>query len=138
MGDGVWTFGYPLTENRRLDSGHQFFMAHPRLLRGHILRVFRYDHPSLGMVPSWELSFAVPPGLSGAPLFRDGTLDVVGVVYGNNDVSSVEEIASIDPGSGARIPEVRRIMSFGLAHHSSILERFSPVIAETRDGPFID
>jgi hypothetical protein len=71
-------------------------------------------------MPSWELSFAVPGGLSGAPLFLDGTLEVVGVVYGNNDVATIEESATVD-SSGVRSPEVQRIVSFGLAHHHSQL-----------------
>jgi hypothetical protein len=130
MGAAVWTFGYPLTEVRRRQDGSKVFLAHPRLLRGHITRRFVYEHPSLGPVPSWELSFAAPEGLSGAPLMLEGTLDVIGVIYGNNDAAAIEQFASIDPVTGKREPEIQRIVSFGLAHYLTSLDPIKDRIRE--------
>lgn len=124
IGASVWTFGYPLTDVERITDEVRYFTAHPRLLRGHITRPFVYNHEALGPLPSWELSFPVPAGLSGAPLFLHGTLDVIGVVYGNNDVAAVEEFALVDQETGIRQPEVQRIVSFGLALH---LEALAPL-----------
>ncbi len=138
MGDSVWTFGYPLTDVRIVPGGGRQFTANPRLLRGHILRPFVFEHPTFGSIPSWELSFSVPVGLSGAPLFLEGTLQVAGVLYGNNDVATVEESAQVDVGSGTRTPEVQRIVSFGLAHHWQSLQVFNTIASEKRDGPFAD
>jgi len=137
MGDLVWTFGYPLTDTRAIDNDLRFFTLHPRLLRGHIVRPFLYQHHALGPLPSWELSFAVPQGLSGAPLFLDGTLDVVGILYGNNDVATVEEQASVD-SAGVRTPEVQRIVTFGLAHHLSSLKDLAAAAQSFEPTQLID
>jgi hypothetical protein len=70
---------------------------------------------------SYELDMPAPEGLSGAPVVLHGTKAVVGVVYGHNDVALVEEHATVDDETGARSPEVLRIVSFGLAHHTHTL-----------------
>lgn len=135
MGDAVWTFGYPLPERRRIREGLDFHLLHPRILKGHITRAFHFDHPKHGSIPVWELSFAAPAGLSGAPLFLGETLDVIGVVFGNNDVAFVEEAASVDPVTGNRSPEVQRITSFGLAHHRKSLQPLESISKEFPGGP---
>lgn len=135
LGAPVWTFGYPLTQQVTLPGGTRFFKSHPRLLKGHITRRFVHEHPELGNVPSWELSFAAPEGLSGAPLFLDGTLDVVGVIYGNNDAAVIDEFASYDPTTGKREPEIQRIVSFGLAHYLTTLEPIQQRVARQPDIP---
>jgi hypothetical protein len=61
-----------------------------------------------------------PAGISGAPLIR-GTRSVVGVVFGTNDVATVESLAQVDPDTGKREPEVLRVVSFGLAHVTATL-----------------
>jgi V8-like Glu-specific endopeptidase len=136
MGDEVWTFGYPLTSVRVDEKQRRYFLAHPRLFRGHILRSFVYDHPFDGATPSYELSFSAPEGLSGAPLFLAGTLDVIGVIYGTNDAIAIEERAQVDPQTGARTPETQRIVSFGLAHHTSTL--LSAIAAPTDGRTLLD
>jgi len=123
LGADVWTFGYPLTDIERLPNGITSFTAHPPLLKGHVTRPFVYAHPSGVRIPSWELSFAAPEGLSGAPVFLAGTLDIVGVVYGNNDVRAVEYEGFVDPETGERESAVHRVVSFGLAHHLTSLTK---------------
>ena len=59
-----------------------------------------------------------PDGLSGAPLIVRGSDAIVGVVYGTIDVARTEEVSAVDPETGARTPQVQRIVSFGLAHHT--------------------
>ena len=116
IGEDVWTFGYPLTDVQERPGGGKFFMSHPRLLKGHVMRRFMYPHYDLGAVPSYELSFPAPEGLSGAPLFRAETNEVRGVVYGNNDVTTIVEWSSVDKETGKRTAEVQRTVSYGLAH----------------------
>lgn len=128
MGAAVWTFGYPLTDVRRITGEFRTFVTHPRLLRGHITRDFLYNHATLGRVPSWELSFAAPEGLSGAPLFLESTLDVIGIVYGNNDVATVEQAVEVNADTGERTPEIQRIVSFGLAVHLQALAPLAEAI----------
>jgi hypothetical protein len=121
LGEEAWTFGYSLPDVHLQSDGSKFITLHPRLLRGHMTRALAYPHPFYGDTLSYELSFSIPSGLSGAPLFRGGTFEVVGVVYGNNDTAAVEEVASVDPVTKERRPEILRIVSFGLAHHLSSL-----------------
>ena len=120
-GDEVWTFGYPLSD--RADTPEGGFTLHPRVFKGHVLRTFTYEHHQFGPTPSLELSFPVPPGLSGAPIVRANSLKIVGMAYGNNDVQLVEELSTTDPETGSRKPEVSRIIPFGLAHPLHILQR---------------
>lgn len=120
-GTDVGTWGYPLTEMTRLASGDLEFKLGGRWLQGYITRAFWHEHAEYGSVPTYELDMPTPRGLSGAPLVRLESRDVVGVIYGTHDASLIEEIASVDPDSGERRPEVQRIVSFGLAHYTSTL-----------------
>lgn len=115
-GADVWSFGFPLTGLRQARPGGGHSIATDgRYLQGYITRSFFYDHPWFGRVPSYELDMPTPEGLSGAPLILTGTRSVIGVVYGSNDVSTIEQFVSIDSETGKREPEVQRITSFGLA-----------------------
>ncbi len=90
-------------------------------LEGYITRSFYFEHLQYGVVPSYELDMPAPQRLSGAPLFSAVTGEVVGVVYGTNDVGLVEEFSSVNPETGERKPEIHRIVSFALAHYTDTL-----------------
>lgn len=132
LGEHVWTYGYPFTDVERLPPGELFFQLNPRLMRGYMMRDFYYDHKDYGKVLSYELSIPAPLGLSGAPLVREGAFEIVGVIYGNNDVATVEELATVDKKTGDRTPQVERIVSFGLAHHLDTLKNLSGAATENR------
>ena len=126
----VLTYGYPLTDSQRIQNGQIDFLLNPRYLQGYITRVFNYSHPEFGEVMSYELDMPTPAGLSGAPLIRLHTRQVVGVVYGSNDVGSIDHFASVNPETGHREPEIQRIVSFGLAHHVEIINNLRSVATE--------
>lgn len=86
------------------------------------MRSFYYEHQTYGQTPSYELDMPTPAGLSGAPLVKTGSKEVVGVIYGSNDVATIEQEASINSESGKREPEIQRIISFGLAHYTETLK----------------
>ena len=112
-GTSVWSFGYPLTETLlNTDRRVQFRLA-GRYLKGYVMRSFYHEHPTYGRIPSYELDMPTPAGLSGAPLVRLGSQEVIGVVYGSNDVATIEQEASVNPNSGRREAEIQRIVSFG-------------------------
>ena len=69
-----------------------------------------------GPSPVWELDMQVPGGLSGAPLFFQGTDAVLGVVFHAHEVETVETFRCVDPVTGKREPEIVRVIYFGLAH----------------------
>ena len=59
-----------------------------------------------------------PRGLSGAPLIRLGTADVVGVIYGDHGVESEDRYFTLPSEGGAPQPEKNQVVltSFALAH----------------------
>ena len=60
---------------------------------------------------------AVPSqcGQAIGPVYR-----ALGVLFGNNEVAIAEHLTEVD-AFGNRTPETQRIISFGLAHHTSVL-----------------
>lgn len=114
-GEEVWTFAYPYTQTSRRADDKLIFEISGRLLRGHVMRDFFYPHPHLGQSEAYELDMPTPPGTSGAPLMRKGTVEVVGVVFGAADVSTIVEFASVG-ADGVRNPETLRLATFGLAY----------------------
>jgi len=121
LGVDVWTFGYPLTDKFNDSDGRNEFVLNGRFLQGYITRAFIYESSIYGQVPSYELDMPVPDGLSGAPLIRSGSKEVIGVIYGNNDVDTIDKFSSVDPETGKREPEIVKIVSFGLAHYTDTL-----------------
>lgn len=135
-GTDVYTFGYPHHEKERLQSGGLRFKFRGRYLRGYVTRIFNYEDKTFGQMPSYELDMPAPSGLSGAPIVKVGSRQVLGVVYGNNDVDSIEELASIDSETGERQPEIVRRVSFGLAHNTDTLRNLRG--AATQDVPLAE
>jgi hypothetical protein len=123
LGTEVFTFGYPLTaETADSVTGEKQWELHPRYLRGYITRDFKYARPGFARpVLSYEIDMPAPEGLSGAPLIQLGTTNVLGVVYGVNEVQRIAEFATTDPATGSQIPEVLRIERFALAEHTESL-----------------
>lgn len=120
-GTDVWTWGYPLTEMILGADGEPVVRLNGRYLEGYVTRSFWYEHEGHGRIEAYECDMPAPRGLSGAPLvIRPGT-EVIGVIHGVHDVGLMEELASVDPETGERIPELQRIVSFALAHYTTTL-----------------
>ena len=138
MDSEVATFGYPLTAPVARE-GIQGFELQPRFLRGYVTRVFTRVDQTFGSVLSYELDMLAPTGLSGAPLFfaspTVGPRAIAGVVYGINETYSIAEESSVDPVTGEVSAEVRRMVSFALAHHTRSLGQLS---GRATDGKPLD
>ena len=118
----VCTWGYPLTRfERKTPDDPGTYRLEPRYLQGYVTRYFVHDAGRFGRARSYEMDMPAPAGLSGAPLVRVGSDEVVGVIYGTLDVARSEEAATVDPETGVRTPEVQRIVSFALAYHTLAL-----------------
>jgi len=91
------------------------------------MRSFYHEHQTYGRIPSYELDMPTPAGLSGAPLVKVGSPEVIGVIYGSNDVATIEQEASVNPQTGKREPEIQRIISFGLAHYTETLRNLQGI-----------
>jgi hypothetical protein len=124
----VWTFGYPATQVREDAHGKQVFALGPRYLEGYVTRSFIFPDGMGGPSPVHELDMQVPGGLSGAPVFFQGTDAIVGVVFHAHEVETIETFRSVDPVTGKRSPEIVRVIYFGLAHPIDlVLELRGPV-----------
>jgi hypothetical protein len=125
----VWSFGYPFTSltEEKPEIGRQAVIQ-ARSLKGYIMRRFYYESPSDEVIFSYELDMPAPRGLSGAPVMRihpaRGAKEVIGVVHGNNEVATIAEVESVDE-YGNRRPEIQRITSFALAHHTDSLRNLT-------------
>ena len=121
LGEDVWAFGYPFPERKRNADGSLEHVISGRYLRGYMTRHFFYDHPTLGKTDAYELDMRAPQGVSGAALLRRDSIQVAGIIFGSTDVETIEEFASINPRTGVKEPEVRRIISFALAYDTETL-----------------
>jgi hypothetical protein len=114
----VATLGYPASA---LNTTPGKFNIHLRLLKGYIQREINEDelpvhqpHPHC-----YELSFAIPNGLSGSPLFipHGNDQQLIGVCVTSIDVEIVIDSFTEIDDDGKRFSEKRaRVEQYGLAH----------------------
>jgi hypothetical protein len=131
QGVDISAFGYPFSGLKRNELDSPKATIEARLFKGYVMRTFPFDYPSFGQTLSYELSFPVPRGLSGAPIIEMNTRRLVAVAYGNSDVAVAEHFVEIGP-DGARTPEVQRIVSFGLAHHTATVRNLAGTATKGR------
>lgn len=121
IGRDIWTYGRPYTIKQR--AGDKIKFDSPLIfLKGYITRTLNHNHQEYGIMPSFEMNFAPPKGMSGAPILLLGTTKIIGVIHGSNDVSVIEQTKYVDPDTGKAEPEIQRILSYGLAHHTISLK----------------
>lgn len=118
FGTEFWTYGYPFTTPELLPDGSKRFTSPPQFFKGYIVRNLKFQQPGYGEVKSYELDFNVPKGLSGAPVMKLGDTIVIGMIYGSNDIATIEHISNVNPDTGKKDPEIHRILSLGLAHYT--------------------
>ena len=105
----------------------------PRLLKGYVTRTFQHDVPGFGMTRAAELDMPAPAGLSGGPLFRGKTANVMGVIYGDTESYSITDCEQVDSKTGERTPESRKIVTFGVAHRvETVINARGPAARGTR------
>ncbi len=104
----LWTFGYPLTSDLPHQESGRSITLSPRLLKGYLTRDFWNEVPNFGRTASYEVDMPSPEGLSGAPLIKHGSLEVVGVVYGAKSTGNMAQL--------------ERLTTFAVAHMGSALK----------------
>jgi hypothetical protein len=119
--EDVWTAGHPLTDLERRNNSEVWLNLAPQFLRTYVTRQIKHKYDQFPETLSYELGTAAHAGLSGAPLFRQSSSEVVGVIYGNNDIGRIVEFAHQGEETGQQIPELQRIMSHGVALHTNTL-----------------
>jgi len=129
MGTNIFTYGYPLVGKETKPNGETQFQLNGRYMEGYVMRSFLYQNaPAHKKIKSYELNFQIPEGLSGAPLIKMNSKEVIGVIYGSNEVASIDQYAHIDATTGKREPEIQRLIQFGLAHYTETLQSLSSSI----------
>jgi hypothetical protein len=116
----VFSLGYPLADRTRSSDREIVVEMTARTLKGYVVRTFENTrHAGFGPQLSYELDMPAPSGMSGAPVLQtgNGSVRLVGVVYGTADSYTIAEQSRVDEASGLRTPEVRRYVTFALAHH---------------------
>jgi hypothetical protein len=131
QGHEVWTYGYPLTGVRQHPELEKQFELQARYLEGYVTRLFNYEDSEYGQAPSYELDMPAPGGLSGAPRLKKPSHEVVGVIYGDHDVGTIDQLARIDPATGERTPEVQRVVTFALAHFTETIKNLQGVATDS-------
>jgi hypothetical protein len=114
----VATLGYPVSVTHK---SAEHYKVRQRGHRGYVQRWIRAGDGLLGESPSsFELSFPVTRGMSGAPLFihqRNHTELVIGVCVGSLSTESVDYENVIVEEGGATLKEKKvRVEEFGIAH----------------------
>jgi hypothetical protein len=135
IGDDVYTVGYPLLPPPTQSIGESlvFEDVNPRFLRGYITQIGGIDLAGRGRIKSIEVDMLVPPGLSGAPLIRSGTLEILGVLNGNHGSYSIDTVASVEPSTGVITPEVRSLVTLDLRCRLVLyMKQSSPAIGAVR------
>lgn len=117
----VWCAGYPHPRVGLDVDGKRRIDLEPRMLRGYVTRELEYDGiEGRPAQPSLELDMLAPAGMSGAALVGQADQAIlVGVVYGSLQTYDIlEEREEVD---GQPHVEVRRVVSFALAHSAKSL-----------------
>lgn len=124
-GTSVFTFGYPLTNKERLeDSKDTLIKLSPRYFEGYVTRDCYGSYGPFKKIPSYELNFSCPEGLSGAPLFKMNSTRIVGIIYGSSEAYTVHSYKETkEKGGLEKTIEERNIIFFGSAHHYKTLQR---------------
>ncbi|MGA2770844.1 MAG: serine protease [Bryobacteraceae bacterium] len=115
FGVDVWTRGY--RSDGRTAEG---LSVTPRFLKGYITRPFKHS-TGFGITDAYEVDLPAPAGTSGAPIFRGQTAKLKGLVYGEVETYSITDFERVEPETGEREPEVRKVISFAVAHRTETL-----------------
>jgi len=125
FGTDIWSFGYPLTDVQAHPEMQmrKSFQLNGRNMQSYVMRTFHNDWPGFGKIPSYEIDMPSLAGMSGAPIVRTGSTEVIGVLYGRNDAETIEEFGSKDPDTKERLtPEIVRMTYFAAAHFTNTLK----------------
>lgn len=125
----VATFGYP--DSAVMKTGERFDV-HMRALKGYIVRELEGHEFGFAVngAPSYELSFVVPKGISGSPLFvtgAKGQAELIGVCTASVETETYDHVWEEADENGIIIREKKvRIEQFGVANNLIHLSDWRP------------
>jgi hypothetical protein len=116
----VWAAGYP----HALDIADKGFIAQ-RAFKGHVVSHVPHERLSDGkFIDVYELSFMVPKGLSGAPLFLQGDPPLIaGLMLGmrQTDMEVLREVEATDDNKTVEFVYYVQRMHYGMAITSTAI-----------------
>ena len=127
----VLCFGFP--ETKKKDYANKYTLR-PQFLKGHIVAQLKEeDLPDLNIPPSYELSFPIPKGVSGGPVFIAGQKVLLGVALMSHDsVLSRYEDTEIINDTEKYVEKVVTVTQFGIAANLFEIRDWKPDILEGR------
>jgi hypothetical protein len=132
-GTDIWSFGYPLLNVQAHPEmpARKRFLLDGRYMQSYVMRTLNNDWPGFGPIPSYEIDMPALAGMSGAPIVRRGSTEVIGVLYGRIDAETIEEFGSRAPVTEERLtPEIVRITYFAAAHFTTTLKNLRGKVTE--------
>ena len=120
-GDEVIAYGYSPGEGVFAGEQISTSLLNPRLMHGHITRSFHYSCPGFVQTYTYELDMPIPNGIYGAPVIKQATNEVVGVVFGVLDIPKAENPQGTGKGIRSGAARDKKMMTLGLAHHTDNL-----------------
>ena len=107
-GEDVVACGYPMPLNTvNVKTQQPLIDTNASVYKGYVSRIRSNDFPGQPETRLYELDMPAPPGMSGSPVFRSGTLEVVGVIVSEQ---------------GYEVPGTNRQTVFAYAHHLWVLQ----------------
>ncbi len=105
-GTQVWVLGYPFEDVKRSDHGQMDITLHPRYLQGYVMHQFdfHWEHGRLdfGTDATLELDLPAPKGVSGSPLLRFDSREIIRMVFGEREAYTLLDEESDDGGEIVR------------------------------------
>jgi hypothetical protein len=131
--EDVHVFGYPESRTRGRQTGDYEF--NPHFLKGYVSRRLEIkDVPLRHYAPAYELSFPIPLGVSGSPVFRTGPdHSLLGIAVASLESAvSVHEFTEVRDGTEKYSEKVQKIEQFGIAVRLADLADWAPKLGNGR------
>ncbi|MEA3221734.1 MAG: serine protease [Thermodesulfobacteriota bacterium] len=127
----VLCFGYPETKSRKNED---MYTLCPQFLKGYVIgRLQEEDLPKLSIPPAYELSFPIPKGVSGGPVFVEGQKTLLGIALISHDsVLSRYEDTEFISNSEKYTEKVVTVTQFGIAANLYKIRDWKPAILKGR------
>lgn len=129
----VLCFGFPETKSRKNES---MYTLRPQFLKGNVIGLLQEeDLPNLNIPSAYELSFPIPKGVSGGPLFIKGqeTPVLIGIALISHDSElSRYQYTEVISNSEKYTEKVVTVTQFGIATNLYEFRDWKPAILEGR------
>lgn len=138
LGEEFACYGYPV-DGPSIGTRAAPQSPTPRLFKGHYQRFMPYTSPKGYTYMAGELNMAVPGGLSGSPLIREGSWLPTGIATGTTEsYTVVDSLEEVQDGDRLFRVESRKVITYGIALMLyDIVEWLNDVFPSRADGGWL-